>query len=104
MIYIVEIPHQRPASCWAVHTEQQAVDAINKQAIRSGQMFDDFAEAIDYNGDDLSSQLVFMTDDEALAGWRDESNWQRHGGWAARDALRADLICHGLIDDDPDHV
>lgn len=97
MIYIIEIPHQRPASCWSVHTEQQAVEAINAAAMRCGEQVETFAEAVEYNARDLSSQIVLMADAEALAAWRDEATWRRHGGAAARDALRTRLIDAGAL-------
>lgn len=104
MIYIVEIPHQRPASCWTAHTEQQAVNAINESAIRNGETFETFGSAVEYLESDLSSLIACGSDEGALACLADESMWQRHGGAAARNALRDKMVRHGLIDDEPDHV
>ena len=104
MIYIIEIPHLRPPKCWSTHTEQQAIDAINADAIRSGEMFETFDGALKYNGADLSSQIVCSSDSGALACLADDDMWQRHGGAAAHEALRNQMIRNGLIDDAAHHV
>ena len=100
MIYIIEIPHQRPPKCWAVHTEQQAIDAINDGARRCGEHFETLDDALKYNGSDLSSQIVCSNDGGALACLADDDMWHRHGGAEAREALRGKMVRHGLIDDD----
>lgn len=99
MIYIIEIPHQRPPKCWTAHTEQQAIDAINADAIRCGETFETFDSALKYNGADLSSQIVCTSDTGAIACLADDSMWDRHGGGAAYDALRARLIDAALIEE-----
>lgn len=99
MIYIIEIPHQRPASCWSVHNELQAVDAINASAIKSGELFETFGAAVAWLESDLSSLIVCGSDSGALACLADESMWQRHGGWAARDELRSRLINDRVLDE-----
>lgn len=98
MIYIVEIPHQRPPKCWTAHTGEQIIEAINADAMRSGEICDTIADAIKYNGADLSSQIFCGTDDCALASLNDDGLWLRHGGAAAREALRDKMIRHGLVE------
>jgi len=44
----------------------------------------EFDAMVEYNGHDLSSQHIYMADDEALAAVRDTALWRGHGGIPAR--------------------
>ena len=101
-IYILEIPHQRAASCWTATDEADAISKIFQTFVRYDDMpgmaasFDDWC---DYNGSDLSSQRVYMTAAEAIQGLEEISG---HGALAAIDALRRQLIDDGEITEEYD--
>lgn len=93
MIYIVEIPHMSPPACWSRSTKDEVIGVIEEVFSRSDTLPpDDFQGCIDYNGEDLSSQRVYMTDDEAVEAFKDSSEWEIHGGVDARTALRKQLL------------
>jgi len=52
---------------------------------------DEFKAYHDWLEHDLSSLLIFESDEEAVMALRDESNWQRHGGWMAKTKLEEEL-------------
>ncbi|KZX57793.1 hypothetical protein A3709_19410 [Halioglobus sp. HI00S01] len=52
---------------------------------------DQWATYLDWNGHDLSRQMVFMTDEEAQAALDNDSAWKCHQGIEARAALREEL-------------
>ena len=95
MIYIVEIPHQMPAHCWAAANEEDAVSRIFNTFIRSGDTPETdapFSEWMDYNGSDLHSQHVYLTAAEAVAGLDGISG---HQSGKATEALRKALLDAG---------
>jgi hypothetical protein len=56
---------------------------------------DEWAAYLEWNGHDLSNQLVFMSDEEARAALADDSEWRIHQGIEARVALKKDLETFG---------
>ncbi len=99
MIYIVEIPHQKPPRCWAVATAEQLINAIAESNPRCGELPEGNSvdEWLYFNGRDLSNQYVFWTDEEAINGLNEMSG---HGSAEAHDALKATLIRLGVITDE----
>lgn len=99
MIYIVEVPHQRPAFCWVARSESEAIAVIDTTFSRCGETPDygaSFDEWLEYNGQDLHAQYVFMSDEEALKGLKELGGHQ--SGWAYA-ALLGQLICYGAHPD-----
>lgn len=94
MIYILEIPHQRPASCWSRATQSQILGVIAQQAMRSGESIDNYVAALDWLGSDLNTLHVFDSDEEALDAMGDLTG---HQAGAAYTALRDELISTGAI-------
>jgi hypothetical protein len=102
-IYIIEIPHQRPASCWAATTEGDVIDTVCATMIRqhSGdELPDTFDQAINYLSSDLSRLIVLRSDDEARALY--EEGIGGHQGGRAWDELKKRLLAEGAIDEDAD--
>lgn len=99
MIWFIEIQHQRRPSCWVANDEQDAINRIVAASPRDAEAFDieTFDQAVAYLDSDLSSLIVFKTDEEAVAALDDNVQWQRHGGYAAYDRLREKLVDYGLI-------
>lgn len=52
---------------------------------------DPLSAYLDWNGDGLSAQLVFMNDKELVASIADDSVWDIHQGFEAREALMGAL-------------
>ena len=97
MIYIVEIPHQRPASCWTANDEGDFCAKLAQEFGRHGDTpaYDaTFAEWRDYLARDLHALHVFLDDAVAIAALGD-SMFDGHQGAAARAALRHALIDNG---------
>ena len=100
MIYIVEIPHQRKPFAWYAGDEEEAIGII--QDVNKHRDFDDqmacvtFEDWTAYNGRDLYTQHVFMSDAEAVEGL------DLIGGHGAVEAildLRNVLVATGAIQD-----
>jgi hypothetical protein len=102
MIYVIEIPHQRDASCWSRIKAADIVSMIHEAHNRSGDIIpDDLDGALAFNRKDLSRQVVCMSDSEALALLDD--GIAGHGSKRAMDSLRgqppttsADAVGGGL--------
>lgn len=100
-IYIIEIPHQRSATCWSRDTEQQIVTAVcaAMDQERSGaERPDTLDQAVEHLSRDLSRVILLRDDDEALATYIDGIDG--HQGGTATAALRAALQRQGVLDDD----
>lgn len=54
---------------------------------------DEWAAYLEWNGQDLSAQHVYMSDVEASAALADDSKWTIHQGNEARIALEKELRC-----------
>lgn len=99
MIYIVEIPHQRPPFAWAALDEFAVIGAIEKTNIRNGDVPEygaSFQDWLDYNATDLSKQYVFMNGADAIDGLEEING---HGSAAAIDALRKLLVEYGELEE-----
>ena len=94
MIYILEIPHQRPATCWSKRTESEIISAINASSMRCGEMFDTLDPATDYLASDLHACRIYMSDEEALAALAD-GDYKGHQSGRAMQALRDELASNG---------
>lgn len=100
MIYIVEIPHQRPASCWVATSEADFVTRVAAANSRMGDTPDEdtFEAWADYLASDLHRLHVFETDADAIAAL-DDATFDGHQGGRARQALEDKLRAFGLISD-----
>lgn len=99
MIFIVEIPHQRPVSCWIATNEADFCARMAEAYQRHGDTpedWGDFPAWRDYLASDLHRLHVFMTDAEALTAL-DDSTFDGHQGGRARQALEDKLRSYGLI-------
>ena len=104
MLYIIEIPHQRPASCWSALDERDAMDRINEDLARRhiAEEAGDYDEALRLNGEDLYAQYVLSTD-EAKKALSDEGKcWNPHQRERGLSALRNAMIEAGEWDDEED--
>lgn len=101
-LFIVEIPHRMPPKCWSAPDRAAVISIIERSFERSGgieefmarggaKLYEEatFADFIEMNGHDLSSQMVFESEAEARAALNDELQWNRHGGLKAKAALAA---------------
>lgn len=90
MIYIVEIPHQRPASCWAAIDEQDAMDRINADLAgrHIAEEAENFDDAIRLNGADLYAQYVLTSGDAMDALSTGGKYWNPHQRANGLNALR----------------
>lgn len=99
MIYIVEIPHQRPASCWAAINEKDFC-AIMAEAYQrhdgTPEDWGDFSAWRDYLARDLYDLHVFISDAEAIAAL-DDTTFTGHQGARARWSLEQKLIATGAM-------
>lgn len=115
MIYVLEVPHQRPAQCWSAGDQDEVIARITRSLsgtshswLREGGNveFFDGAELVtkpadqapsewDYwttaNGDDLSSQIIFESADEALQYLATPGMQVVHQNIAAGSALRREM-------------
>lgn len=100
MIFIVEIHHQRPASCWVATDEADFCARMAEANRRRGDTPDDdtFDAWSDYLASDLHRLHIFTTDAEAIAAL-DDATFDGHQGGRARGALEAKLRAYGLIPD-----
>lgn len=101
MIYIVEIPHQRPPSAWFAADERGIVDRINAELDRHamGEQADNFEEAIRINGADLRAQYV-LTSDEAMEALRNGGKyWNHHQRERGLEALRLKMVRAGDLEE-----
>jgi len=98
MIYIVEIPHQRPASCWVATDQADFCARMAEASQRSGDTPENgsFDNWTDYLASDLHRLHVFATDAEAIAAL-DDSTFDGHQGGRARAALEQKLIAYGVL-------
>ena len=100
MIYIVEIPHQRPASCWTANDEGDFCIKLEQTFERYSDTPDygaSFEEWRDYLARDLHALHVFMNENEAIEALND-ATFDGHQGASARAALRRALIDNNVID------
>jgi len=108
MLYIVEIPHQRPAGCWVCSDKADFINRAWKAYIRHGdtpgldgseqEQFDAWCE---YIGSDLSGFLVYENEDAAVAGLA--TDFSRHGGAQAAGELYKKLVEYGALKDESDN-
>lgn len=98
MIYIVEIPHSRRASCWTALSRQDFINkcAATYQSYGNTPESGSFEDWVAYNGRDLSSQYVYESSAEANQALRN-GEITGHGSGAALSALKAQLIRWGEI-------
>lgn len=96
MIYILEIPHQREPSVWAGENEADIVATVqNINAYTGVETNDDFWDCLAVNSRDLSRQVVYMDDAEAIAALNDDKIWRFHQGDKAREMLDYELALQG---------
>ena len=101
MIYIVEIPHQRPPFCWTATDEADAVSKMRQTHVKMGDTPGDsttFAEWVKYNGLELHSQYVFMDAAAAIDGIKEIGG---HNAVPAIAALREELRSNGELPEEP---
>lgn len=149
MIYIVEIPHERPPVAWRGYDKESVLSTLYESAFKAnsdasiyeeikGSKFlrelglnttdelrqeyehlkdladlidehgldrvyyysydlgeytadavDEFDSYLSWNGHDLNNQLVYMSDEEARKALNDDSVWEIHQGFKARESLDA---------------
>lgn len=101
MIYIVEIPHQRPASCWHADDEQDALNRINADLAHRhiAEEAESYEDAIAINGADLYAQHVLSEDEAMEALSSDGKDLAPHQRMKALSALRGEMINAGLLED-----
>jgi len=95
MIYIVEIPHQRPASCWMALDKDDFCTRLEQTFERYSDTPDygaSFEEWRDYLARDLYALHVFMDEDDAALAAMNDVTFSVHHGASARAALRRALI------------
>ncbi|MDR0275948.1 MAG: hypothetical protein LBI48_11545 [Burkholderiaceae bacterium] len=107
MIYIVEIPHQRPASCWVCADKADFIRRASAAYIRHGDTPDtggseqeQFDAWRDYIASDLSGFFVYENEDGAVAGLA--TDFSRHGGARAAGELYKELVKYGALNDEPE--
>ena len=102
MIYIVEIPHQRPASCWSAIDENDAMDRINQDLAgrHMAEEASDYDEAIRLNGEDLYAQYVLTTQEAIEALANHGQDWSPHQRERSVSALRRAMLNAGDLEDD----
>lgn len=100
MIYIVEVPHQRPASCWVASSEADFCRTMCHAYQSYGDTPQDgtFSNWTNYLASDLHTLHVFATDAEALAALND-ATFDHHQGGRARAALEEKLRAYNVISD-----
>ncbi len=98
MLYIVEIPHQRPASCWVATNKADFCARMAEAYQHHGDTPEDgsFDNWRDYLASDLHHLHVFTTDAEAVAAL-DDATFDGHQGGTARAALEQKLIDYDII-------
>lgn len=94
MIYIVEIPHQSAPSVWVADDEDGMVVRVSNYIEKMGKDWQEvytFQDAKDYIRHDAHGVAVYMSDDEALAGFMTGDKLPMHqlgkSSWALRQAL-----------------
>jgi len=92
MIYVVEIPHQRPATCWVAGDESDFCVKMAGAYQRRDDTPDEgtFAAWIDYLGSDLYALHVFVGNESARSALADNT-FDGHQGGQARAALEDKL-------------
>ena len=68
----------------------------------SPESVDQFEDWCAWLGHDLSLLRVYASDEEALAAYKDDSQWNIHQGTEAREALRRVLIEAAIIEEEPE--
>ena len=103
MIYIVEVPHQRPASCWVASDEADFCAGMVEAYRRCGDTPEDgtFADWVEYLASDLNTLHVFVTDAEAVVALED-TTFDHHQGARARTALEEKLRAFGVLPEGSD--
>lgn len=105
MIYIVEIPHQRPASCWVASNESDFCTRMFETYQRHGDTpedLNDFTAWCEYLEEDLHILHVFVTDEEAIASLSSNA-FDHPQGARARRALEDKLtVCEALPEQERD--
>jgi hypothetical protein len=98
MIYIVEIPHQRPASCWVATSDMDYLDKVAATVMqhRSDETVETLDQADEYLSSDLSGFWRFNSAAEAIEALED-ATFDCHGGAGARDALENKLALYGEL-------
>lgn len=98
MMYVVEIPHQRPASCWTAIDEADFCSRVADASKGCGDtpVAATFDAWRDYLASDLHTLHVFTTDAAALAALEDDT-FDHHQGARARAALEDKLRLYGVI-------
>ena len=79
--------------------EAAAISAMFDTFSRHGELPEmdaSFDEWIEYNGSDLSGQLVYMSEEDAVAAL-ESGDFNCHGGAAAESALHSELINTGAL-------
>ena len=97
MLYIVEVPHQRPASCWTAENAAEVISMAAHEALRSGGEVNSFDQAIDWIAADLHSCAVFVGLAEVVGALDTHPIFRGHQGARAEAALRAKLIQKGVL-------
>jgi len=94
MIYIVEIPHRFPPTCWTATDKADFIARSFNAYIRhgdtpdtAGSIDEQFDAWVDYIASDLSSLLVYESEEAAREALESGADFNRHGGNAARSAL-----------------
>lgn len=74
MIYILEVPHQMPATYWTVNDRAQLVSVTLQSAAQHRRAADieSYADAVEYLGDDLHELRIYDTDADALSAYIDD--------------------------------
>ena len=91
-IYIVEIPHQRPAHAWTAYGEADFVARVQEANLSLD--IETYEQAQDAVRDDLHCAYIYRGDDEALTGL---TQIYGHQQFRAVAALRRELEREGVI-------
>jgi hypothetical protein len=93
MIFIIEVPHQRRASCWTARDKYEVVRIAQERARKSGENIDTYEQAIYYIGHDLHNFAVLESDDEAVDAFSNGQHpiFSGHQGGYAWDALKSEI-------------
>lgn len=85
MIYVVEIPHQRPAHGWMAYDEDEFINLLQERT--DSVELTDFEDAVVFLRSDLSNCEVYSTLDQARDALTDDWRWDGHQGARARAEL-----------------
>lgn len=99
-IFVVEVPHQRPASAWVAADREDFIDRVNRTGPPNGPL-NDFDASTAYVKEDLHRLYIFEGGETAAKGLSEITG---HQSGHAFTALREKLISYGVFEEVQDKV